>query len=586
MGLFFKRGRHYKKPALWKRIIKWTALSLLAITLTVGLAGFIFVYHTLGKVSEDTGVIYEAKQQLDVPLPDEAMNILVLGADADPDGNSKRSDTIMLVRVNPKGECLAIISMPRDLIVNIPGVGQDKINAAYAIGDVPLAIDTVRQLTGQPIHHFVSIDYTGFEKAVDALGGVYVDVDKRYFNDNSDALWGQTYEPIDINPGYQKLGGKDALAYVRYRHTDSDFMRIARQQYFIRDAKAQSVKWGNVTKIPELADVFASNTTSDLGRNDILSLTKYMLTVDKDHIYQAQVPITEKAGGPAGSYIAVDKPAFGDVLDKFLNPVFDQPAPALPGAAAPQVPAEATRQLSIEVRNGNGVDGSATQLVELLKQKDCTKITVGGNANNLYEENQVYFREGNQAAADELCTLLKPCKASPLTADMNTAAQMLVVIGNSFGGQLTGQQPAVASPLHFEDNSDASWADWKEAALKVPFPLQKPSSFPTEFDYVDFHTYEIGTDDGPRPAVKIVCENEAGNSWGIMETTFTTAPLLEKPMLEKEINGKNYRFFYAGENLRYLAWQDGEAVYWITNTLQNSLTEDVMVKLALSFRPV
>ncbi|MBE3067492.1 MAG: LCP family protein, partial [Chloroflexi bacterium] len=404
MGLFFKHGRHYKKPTLWKRIIKWTALSLLAITLTVGLAGFIFVYHTLGKVSEDTGVIYEAKQQLDVPLPDEAMNILVLGADADPDGNSKRSDTIMLVRVNPKGECLAIISMPRDLIVNIPGVGQDKINAAYAIGDVPLAIDTVRQLTSQPIHHFVSIDYTGFEKAVDALGGVYVDVDKRYFNDNSDALWGQTYEPIDINPGYQKLGGTDALAYVRYRHTDSDFMRIARQQYFIRDAKAQSLKWGNVTKIPELADVFASNTTSDLGRNDILSLTKYMLTVDKDHIYQAQVQITEKAGGPAGSYIAVDKPAFGDVLDKFLNPVFDQPAPALPGAAAPQVPAEATRQLSIEVRNGNGVDGSATQLVELLKQKGCTKVTVGGNANNLYEENQVYFREGNQGAADELCT--------------------------------------------------------------------------------------------------------------------------------------------------------------------------------------
>ncbi|MHB0866895.1 MAG: LCP family protein [Thermoleophilia bacterium] len=583
--MFSKRGTHYKKPVLWKRIVKWTALSLLAITLTVGLAGFIFVYHTLGKVGEDTQVIYEARQQLDVPLPDEAMNILVLGTDSDPDGNSKRSDTIMLVRVNPQGECLSIISMPRDLIVDIPGVGKDKINAAYAIGDVPLAIDTVRELTGQPIHHFVAIDYTGFEKAVDAMGGVYVDVDKRYFNDNSDALWGQTYEPIDIYPGYQKLGGKDALAYVRFRHTDSDFMRIARQQYFIRDAKAQSVKWGNVTKIPELADVFASNTTSDIGRNDILSLTKYMLTVDKDHIYQAQVPIKESSGA-SGGYIALDKPAFADVLDKFLDPVFEQPAPTVPGAAAPQVPGEATRQLSMEVRNGNGVDGSATRLVELLKQKGCTKVTVGGNANNLYEENQVYFREGNQAAAAELCTLLKPCQVSPLTADMNSAAQIMVVLGNSFSGQLTGEQPVAASPLHFVDNSDDSWADWKAAALKVPFRLQKPTSFPSEYSYIDFHTYDIATDDGPRPAIKIICENEAGNSWGIMETTFTDAPLLETPSVAKEINGRTYKFFYAGEHLRYLAWQDGDAVYWITNTLQNSLTEDVMVKLALSFQPV
>ncbi|MHB1389733.1 MAG: LCP family protein [Thermoleophilia bacterium] len=570
------------KPVRWKRIVKWTALSLLVIILTVGLAGFIFVYHTLGKVGQDTRVIYEAKQQLDVPLPNEAMNILVMGTDSDPDGTSKRSDTIMLVRVNPQGECLSIISIPRDMIVAIPGVGKEKINAAFAIGGETLAIDTVRQLTGQPIHHFVTIDYTGFKKAVDAMGGIYVDVDKRYFNDNSGALWGQSYEPIDINPGYQKLGGADALAYCRFRHTDSDFMRIARQQYFIRDAKAQSLKWGNITKIPELADVFASNTTSDIGRNDILSLTKFMLTVNKDHIYQAQVPINQAPGG----IITLDKPGFADVMNKYLNPVFDQPAPAVPGVAAPQVPSEANRQLSIELRNGNGVNGSATQLMELLKQKSCTKVTVGGNANNLYDQTQIYYREGTQAAAEELCTLLKPCQVSPLTPDMNSAAQMLVAIGSSFSGQLAGEQPVAASPLHFVDNSDSSWADWKAAAQKVPFPLQKPTSFPSEFSFVDFRNYDIATDNGSRPAIKVVCQDQVGNSWGIMETTFTDAPLLDTPSVEKTVNGKNYKFFYAGNHLRYLAWQDGDTAYWITNTLQNDLTEDVMLKLALSFQPV
>src|SRR5659263_359710 len=107
MGLIPKRGMHYRKPALWKRILKWTILSLLVIILSVGIAGFIFVYHTLGKIGIDTEVVYEARQQLDVPLPDEPENILVMGADSDPDGSSKRSDTIMLVRVNPEGECMS-----------------------------------------------------------------------------------------------------------------------------------------------------------------------------------------------------------------------------------------------------------------------------------------------------------------------------------------------------------------------------------------------------------------------------------------------------------------------------------------------
>src|SRR3990172_846423 len=150
MGLIPKHGRHYKKPALWKRIIKWSALSLLALILTVGLAGFIFVYRTLGKIGLNTEVIYEAKQQLDIPLPDEPRNILLLGTDDAQDGTPNRSDTMMLVRVDPKGESASILSIPRDLIVDIPGHGQDKINAAFAIGDVPLAIDSVRELTGQP----------------------------------------------------------------------------------------------------------------------------------------------------------------------------------------------------------------------------------------------------------------------------------------------------------------------------------------------------------------------------------------------------------------------------------------------------
>ena len=581
MGLIPKRGRHYRKPVLWKRILKWTALSLLVIILTVGIAGFIFVYHTLGKIGLDTEVVYEARQQLDISLPDEPENILIMGADSDLDGTSRRSDTIMLVRVNPQGECMSILSIPRDMIVNIPGVGKDKINAAFAIGGVPLAIDTVRDLTGQPVHHFVLVDYTGFKKAVDTLGGVYVDVDRRYFNDNSNALWGEAYEPIDIYPGYQKLNGKDALAFVRFRHTDSDFMRIARQQYFINDAKAQSMKWGNLTKIPELADVFASNTTSDIGRSDLLSLTKFIMGLSRDRIQQSQAPVEEKAG-----IVSIAKPAFSQAIDQFVSPVFENPEPLMPGAASPQIPSEATKKVPIEVLNGSGFEGAAAVATNLLAQKGYTSVQVGGNASNSYSENQIYFREGNQTAAEELATLFKPAQVAPMPPELTTKAQILIAVGSSFEGQLTEKQPEVKAALHFEQDSETGRRSWQAAALQLPFQLEKPTSFPTEFDYVDFHTYEIETDDGPRPALKVVAEDEAGNRWGIMETTFTNAPLLEKPTLEREVLGKNFRFYYVNDKLRYLAWQDGDVVCWLSNSLQSSLSEKTMVQLAVSFKPV
>jgi len=576
------RGRHYKKPVLWKRILKWTLISLLAIALTVGLAGFIFVYHTLGKIGVDTEVIYEAKQQLDIAMPDEPRNILVMGTDEDPDGSSKRSDSIILVRVNPNGECISILSIPRDLIVDIPDLGPEKINAAYATGGTPLAIETVRNLTGLPVHHFVVINYGGFETAVDAMGGVYVDVDQRYFNDNSDSYYGEEYEPIDIYPGYQKLNGKDALAYVRYRHTDSDFMRIARQQYFIQDVKAQSLKWGNLTGIPELADAFASNTTSDIGRSDVLSLTKFVLTVSRDRIHQAQVPVEEMAGG---GYLALSKKDLTSVIEQFQGPAFAKPEPSVPGAVAPQVPSDKTKQMSIEVYNGSDITGAATLASQLLQQKGCSRTTVGGNYSG-FTENQIYFADGNQQAAEDLASLLKPAKVSQIPADMTTKSQLVVVVGSSFEGQLTEKKPEIKTALTFEQDSETGHLSWQASKLQLPFQVQKPANFPAEFDYRDFHVYEIDTDEGPKPALKVVGENESGQAWGIMETTFTLAPLLQQPSTERDINGKTYRFFYAENNIRYISWQDGDVVCWITNTLQNSLSEDTMVQLAVSFKPV
>ena len=150
---------------------------------------------------------------------------------------SGRSDTTMLLRVDPEKEFLSLLSLPRDLKVEIPGYGTDKLNAAYSYGErsePQLTLKTVKELLGIDVNHIVNVDFEGFYDAINAIGCVYVDVDRHYFNPE-----GGEYDDIDIEAGYTKLCGYRALDYVRYRHNDNDLVRGARQQAFVREARQQ-----------------------------------------------------------------------------------------------------------------------------------------------------------------------------------------------------------------------------------------------------------------------------------------------------------------------------------------------------------
>jgi len=176
-----------------------------------------------------------------------------------------RSDTMILVRLDPSKGATALMSLPRDLLVNIPGHGKQKLNAAFAYGEDRLTLRTVRNLLHIPIHHYVRVTFWGFRGAVDRLGCVYVDVDHRYFNDNRPPNGGgPPYAAIDVGAGYQKLCGSDALDYVRYRHLDNDLIRAARQQSFLGEAKGQigvSSVWSNRK---ELLRIFGQSVRTDI----------------------------------------------------------------------------------------------------------------------------------------------------------------------------------------------------------------------------------------------------------------------------------------------------------------------------------
>ena len=161
------------------------------------------------------------------------------------------------------------MSLPRDLKVMIPGYGTDKINAAYSYGGPELTLRTVTKVTGIPINHVVNVNFEGFREAVNELGCPYIDIDRRYFNDNSG--YGPDYATIDVKQGYQKLCGQDALDYVRYRHEDTDIVRAARQQEFLRQLKQQIGLTKLFEQRADLLEIFGRYTDSDIrGRAHVL----------------------------------------------------------------------------------------------------------------------------------------------------------------------------------------------------------------------------------------------------------------------------------------------------------------------------
>ena len=262
--------------------------------------------------------------------------ILVLGSDRRfvdiKQKNPVRSDTLLLVRLDPDRKSTAVMSIPRDLKVEIRTRGgkvTDKINAAYARGGPRLTVETVKALLGVTINHVVNVNFGGFRRAVDRLGCVYVDIDKDYFNDNRPPNGGGApYAAIDIDPGYQKLCGTKSLDYVRYRHFDNDFVRASRQQDFLRQAKAQ-IGLGRVFgDRDELLRVFAAYTDTDLRS------TPAILRLLKLAFESSTNPIREvRFRGRAGpTYVTISKRNLRLTVDDFLKP---PPVPLVrPGAGA------------------------------------------------------------------------------------------------------------------------------------------------------------------------------------------------------------------------------------------------------------
>lgn len=267
-GDFDQPGR---RPRYWWRF-------LLATLLIVGSFATATQASVMHVVNDITAKIGEGENKIVLPgamLPDAdgPQTIAILGSDVRTGGGAPsddpgRSDTTMLLRLDPDAGQIAMLSIPRDLLVDIPGYGPDKFNAAYSYGGVKLTIQTLKQLTGLEINQVVNVDFQGFADVIDAIGCVFVDVDRHYFNDNAGLAISEQYATIDIEAGYQKLCGYDALDFARYRHTDSDLVRAARQQDLIGEVRNRLTFTEILKRNKELLKAFTDNTDSTLENSD------------------------------------------------------------------------------------------------------------------------------------------------------------------------------------------------------------------------------------------------------------------------------------------------------------------------------
>ena len=449
-----------------------------------------------GGSAEQKAAVTAALTVLQHPLPNRPVNILLLGTD-----ENRNSDSQILVRLDPQAKTISMLSLPRDLRWNIPGIGYAKMNAAYNTGGVKLAVQTFSAITGLPINHFIRVDFNGFWHIVDVLHGVYLPVDHRYYNPE-----GTGFQPINVQPGYQLLKAKQALAFVRFRHDQNgDFTRMVRQQMFLRAVQQQAMRWsGSWTKVVSLVTAISHLTTTDLDSlSQLLPIVNMGLTLNTSHLYQVHVEgSTPTIGGV--DYVVASPAKIAAAVHEFENP----PMSHAHGAAS---------------------------------------VTAGSSA--------------------------APAGTTSATPAVSPSAS------------------ATGAARQVYDSSG-----WQALAAHTSLTLEAPTTWAPTLGYdtagVPFRAYSVQTPDKHRVKAAIAVGTVGGGSgstteyWGVQALAWADPPAIANPNSTRTIGGRTYLLFNQDKSLHMVAWHENGDTYWVVNTLDNLLSNQLMLALAESCQPV
>jgi LCP family protein required for cell wall assembly len=474
-----------ERRGIWKRYL----LGACLVIVCCGASTVVLGIHQVDRIARAFhGNLPLDRNALAQADPGKPQTILLIGSDKRAKGArdrvaGQRSDTMILMRLDASKNAIALMSLPRDLKVRIPGHGTDKLNAAYSYGGARLLLTTIKRVTGLPVNHVINVDFRGFREAVDKIGCVYTDVDRKYFNDNSNPS--DQYATIKIFPGYQKLCGKNALDYVRYRHTDTDIVRAARQQEFLRQAKAQVGTGKLISKQAKLIKVVSKYTSSDIhGRGAVISLLRLAVDLASSPVVEVHFPARVGA-----SYVTASATEVKRATREFLN--------VTPPKASPGNKPRSNKRRSKLKLNANLIDISGP---------------------------------GRQQAL----TVAKDVRLLKIYYPRLAAPHSTFSINSPRGYRICGPH-------------GHCWASYR---------------------------------------MVISLNALLGAYYGLQGTRWKDPPIIKSPTEIIRYRGRRLMIFKDGNRVRLVAWQTKDATYWISNTLQQTLSKSEMIAIARAAKPL
>jgi LCP family protein required for cell wall assembly len=462
-----------------------------------------------------------------IPPPGAPQTLLLIGSDhrAGEPYSAANTDTMLLVRLDPASKTINMLSIPRDLKVQIPEGGTTvtaKLNAAYSVGGPGLLLRTLKSqvLPGFEVNHIIDINFGGFSNLINAIGCVYAMVDQRYYNVSAPGI--DNFSSIDIAPGYQKLcGGNNqpdgALAFVRFRHTDDDIIRNARQQDFLRWARQDYSVSQLIANRNSLVKLFGEDvqTDSDLHSTDgLINLFDLIVNMGSTTIKQIPFPYVFgpcNSGGQTPCYVlARSSAAEARAYQELMAPTTSTPASqaSTGGGSAP--------------RGAHHGEGSSSPRAT----PGVTPDPADGKA---------------QAAA-----LRHP--------GLPVYYPRVIATATAYCSSLIGNCDSAIEP------ASAYAGEYPRAYL-----IHGRSG----------HTYSAYV-------MTIVQNSLMGQYYNVQGTTWQEPPILRNPTQIQVIDGRKLFEYFNGSKLSLVAWHTPQGVYWIANTLDDSVGNHQLEAIAAS----
>ncbi len=433
------------------------------VVLCLGGAGAAFAYYQTVNGNLHKGLDQSIFSSL-VPTDTagEPFYVLLMGVDGSSEreaseeyaGDTFRSDSIMLARIDPQTRKVTLVSIHRDTLVDMGEYGKNKLNAAHAIGGATLAVEVVSEFAGVDISHYAEINFDGFKEIVDALGGIEVDVPMEIDDDQAGG---------HLDAGLQTLNGDQALILCRSRHAyddygDGDTYRAANQRLVLA-AIADKLLSSDAATIASTITALSEYVTTDLDVTEIIGIAQSMRGLDTENdIYSAMEPTTSAYIDDVW-YEITDEEAWAEMMsrvDQGLPPteedVVDEASGTILASTGgnsssggdsdddaddsddPDETTSTTKSGSIAVRNGNGIAGAAAEAIEILEELGYHNVDAGNAESYSYQQTIVVYREENQA--DEAQEIADALGASVVKINDGTYVfdtGFLVVLGADWG---------------------------------------------------------------------------------------------------------------------------------------------------------